>query len=143
MEVYVGGYAQGKLSYVKKLHEGECLKIAENYRDILQAEAEAKSGHKSMSGIRQGGGDTIVINRMHCIVRELMAEEKDPREFFETVFEKLPDCVMICDEVGNGIVPMSRSEREYRDAVGDILISAAEKAVRVERVICGLGQRIK
>ena len=54
-----------------------------------------------------------------------------------------PDCVIISDEVGNGIVPVDPFEREYRERLGRMLIEIASRAERVERVICGIGQRIK
>ena len=57
--------------------------------------------------------------------------------------DKNPECILICDEVGNGIVPMDPFERRYREEVGRILIKVAQRASRVERVTCGLGQRIK
>ena len=57
--------------------------------------------------------------------------------------EENPDCILICDEIGNGIVPVDAFERRYREQVGRILIEVAKRADRVERVICGLGQRIK
>ena len=54
-----------------------------------------------------------------------------------------PNCVMISDEVGNGIVPVDAFEREYRERTGRILVELARRADEVERVICGIGQRIK
>ncbi len=125
MELYIGGYAQGKLDYVKKLHEGEDLSI------ICDA------------GELSGARGRPVLYGAHRMVLSLLEEKRDPQAFFASVFERYPECIVICDEVGNGIVPMERSEREYRDAVGAMLILAAQKADRVERVICGLGQRIK
>ena len=50
---------------------------------------------------------------------------------------------IICDEVGNGIVPMDAFEREYRERLGRFLIEVAKRADRVERIMCGIGQRIK
>ncbi len=126
MEVYIGGYAQGKLAYVKQVHSGEDLWVAED----CAALSEKRTGR-------------LVLNGMHRMIRELLEEGQDPQAFFEGVFDQYPDCIVICDEVGNGIVPVDQKERKYRDKVGEILILAAEKAGRVERVICGLGQRIK
>ena len=57
--------------------------------------------------------------------------------------EKHPDTVIICDEVGNGIVPLDSFEREYRERLGWLLCEIAAKAERVERIVCGIGQRIK
>ena len=57
--------------------------------------------------------------------------------------ERHGDCIIICDEIGNGIVPVEAFEREYRERTGRILIQLAKKAEEVERVICGIGQKIK
>lgn len=53
------------------------------------------------------------------------------------------NCIIISDEIGNGIVPVEAFEREYRERTGRILIQLAQKAEEVERVICGIGQKIK
>ena len=50
---------------------------------------------------------------------------------------------MICDEIGNGIVPVDGFEREYRERTGKILVALAAGAKEVVRVICGIGQKIK
>ncbi len=131
MEVYIGGYAQGKLDYVKQVHAGEDLCIVDDYRDL------------SVERQDMGQCGRLVVYGLHRMVRDLLDEGRDPQAFFEKVFERNLDCIVICDEVGNGIVPLDRKEREYRDAVGAVQIMAAAKADRVERVLCGLGQRIK
>ena len=69
--------------------------------------------------------------------------EQDAEKEVMDYIEKNPDAIIICDEVGNGIVPVDQFERTYREQVGRILIEVAKKAERVERVTCGLGQRIK
>ena len=51
--------------------------------------------------------------------------------------------IIISDEIGNGIVPLEPFEREYRERVGRILVRLAERAEEVERVICGIAQKIK
>ena len=53
------------------------------------------------------------------------------------------DFIIICDEIGNGIVPIDPFEREYRERVGRILVQLAKRAEEVERIICGIGQKIK
>ena len=58
-------------------------------------------------------------------------------------YKEHPDCIFICDEIGNGIVPMDKQEREYRERVSRLLIRLAEEAETVERIICGMGQKIK
>ena len=41
------------------------------------------------------------------------------------------------------IVPLDSFEREYRERLGRLLCEIAAKAERVERIVCGIGQRIK
>ena len=57
--------------------------------------------------------------------------------------QKEPDCILISDEIGNGIVPIDAFERQYREKTGRILIEAAKKADKVVRVICGVRQILK
>lgn len=110
MELYIGGYKQGKLKYVLTKYPN-----AENR----------------------------VCNDLHLWIREMLQEGQDAELEVIRYIEENPDCILICDEIGNGIVPVDAFERMYREQVGRILIEVAKRADRVERVICGLGQRIK
>ena len=53
------------------------------------------------------------------------------------------DAVVIGIEVGNGIVPIDKDERQKRDMIGSLQIKLAKSADSVIRVICGLGTKIK
>lgn len=127
MELVIGGYAQGKLSYVLKKYgveagrvfDGEIPENIENLKDI------------------------VVIDHLHHWIRSRIAQGGSPEKEIPAFLEKCPDCVIICDEIGNGIVPVEAFEREYRERTGRILVELAKKAEAVERVICGIGQRIK
>ncbi len=110
MELYIGGYAQGKLSYVREKHQGQ---------------------------------DIPIVNHLHLWVKQLIEEEKPAEEIVLDYYREHPDCIFICDEIGNGIVPMDQKEREYRERVGRLLITLAKEAKTVERVVCGIGQKIK
>ena len=74
-----------------------------------------------------------------------LKDKKSPSPEAESMayLEKHPDTVIICDEVGSGIVPLDSFEREYRERLGRLLCEIAAKAERVERIVCGIGQRIK
>lgn len=50
---------------------------------------------------------------------------------------------VVSDEVGLGIVPLERSDREWREATGRALCRIAEKCDSVYRVSCGIGMQIK
>lgn len=110
MELYIGGYKQGKLKYVL-----------------------TKYPHK----------EDKIFNDFHLWVRKLMIEGQDVVLAVNEYIRRNPDAIIICDMIGNGIVPSEPFERHYREELGRVLIKVAEKADRVERITCGIGQRIK
>ncbi len=57
--------------------------------------------------------------------------------------EDIPDCIVICDEIGCGVVPISREERDWRERTGRLCCLLAQKAERVERIFCGLPMVLK
>lgn len=55
----------------------------------------------------------------------------------------IPDCIVICDELGCGVVPMDFEDRAWRERTGRLLSDLAAKATRVDRVFCGIPMRLK
>lgn len=51
--------------------------------------------------------------------------------------------VVICDEVGCGVVPLDSEERRWRDEVGRAAVVMAGEASTVVRMVCGIPQVIK
>lgn len=51
--------------------------------------------------------------------------------------------VVVCAEVGCGIVPMSASDRAWRDRVGRTCARLAGEAEQVVRLCCGIPQYLK
>ncbi len=127
MELYIGGYAQGKLSYVMKQTGIPLEKVLDGALDMEGSYYE----------------DVRILNHFHLLVKDWLKAGGDPREEIKGILLKFPRLIIISDEVGNGIVPMEAEEREYREQLGRILCTLAEKAEKVERVICGIGQRLK
>ncbi|MCM1134037.1 MAG: bifunctional adenosylcobinamide kinase/adenosylcobinamide-phosphate guanylyltransferase [Clostridium sp.] len=126
MKLIIGGYAQGKLKYVLEQYG---LKDCRVWDGELPKEEE--------------NGKTAVMNHFHNWVKSRLLSGGRPEEEIRVFLEKHPDCVIICDEIGNGIVPVEAFERQYRERTGRILIELAKKAEEVVRVICGIGQKIK
>ena len=54
-----------------------------------------------------------------------------------------PEVILICDEVGCGVVPVDPAQRARREAVGRLCCRLAARAERVERVFCGLPMVLK
>lgn len=127
---------------------------------------------EGLTGEKLPTEEVLLVNHFHLYVRKLLEREwcsvdsaaqgteldlsqqcvklpqhcVNPRQMEDVVrslVSAVPTIVLICDEVGNGIVPMEKKEREYRERLGRILIELAKQATHVERIICGLGQVLK
>ena len=125
MKLFIGGFAQGKLHYVL---QREKLRDPEN--DVWDA------------CLPERQGEVIAVNHLHRYIREMLAQGQDPEEPIRRLVERCPECILICDEIGNGIVPMDAGEREYRERTGRILEWLASEADEVVRVVCGIGQKL-
>lgn len=88
-------------------------------------------------------GRRRVCNHYHLWVKRLLKDGADVRALTGQLLLEHPDCIIISDEIGNGIVPWEHEEREYRELTGRLLCELANKADRVERIVCGIGERIK
>lgn len=139
MKLIIGGLAQGKLHYVlQKEGNEQCIifdGVLPEEREIQEAWKEAGSEEK-----------TLIINHFHRVVKQELEGKRTPEELEAYVMEfveKHPEVILICDEIGNGIVPVDALERTYREQTGRILIMLAQKADEVVRVLCGIGQRIQ
>ncbi len=89
------------------------------------------------------GVGQVIVNHLHRYIRERLRQGTDPEKKIAGFLEAHPDCILICDEIGNGIVPMEAEERTYRERTGRILERLAAQADEVVRVVCGIGQKIK
>lgn len=127
MKLVIGGCAQGKLQYV--LHKYQLREDAV-WDGVIPDD-------------RTSNTDTIVMNHFHQWVKRRLSEGGCPEEEIQSFIERCENCIIISNEIGNGIVPMEAFEREYRERTGRILVQLALKAKEVERVICGIGQKIK
>ena len=54
-----------------------------------------------------------------------------------------PDLILICDEVGCGVVPIDPAQRAWREDVGRLCCRLAKRAERVERIFCCLPMTLK
>ncbi len=54
-------------------------------------------------------------------MKRLLKDGADVRALTGQLLFGTPDCIIISDEIGNGIVPMEHEEREYRELTGRLL----------------------
>lgn len=127
MKLVIGGTAQGKLEYVLSKYEVQKNMV---WDGILPDDRDLEPG-------------IVTINHFHQWVKSCMRDGKCPEDEITAFLDSHEDCIILCDEIGNGIVPADPFEREYRERVGRILVQLAKRAEEVERIICGIGQKIK
>jgi adenosyl cobinamide kinase/adenosyl cobinamide phosphate guanylyltransferase len=127
MKLVIGGYAQGKLEYVKQRLQGKSVEIWE----------------KTLPSPLERGKGIVVINHLNDWIRDRLLKGGCPEEEIFQFIRECPGCILISDEVGNGIIPLEKEEREYRERTGKILIALAKEAKEVERILCGISQKIK
>ena len=88
-------------------------------------------------------GNKKIVNQFHNTVKEWLSEGKNPIEETKNFILQNNDCIVIMDEIGCGIIPLEKSERLYREAVGKAGCLLAEKADSVYRLSCGIAVKIK
>lgn len=140
MELYIGGFAQGKLEYVKRRYN-ENQKTEKLFVKVIDC---VDSHYKKM--LLETECDVLILNHLHLWVRDLLDEGMEEEKIQTTILSWIksnPDAIVICDELGNGIVPIKKQERVWREQTGRLMIELAKQAERVERILCGLGQRLK
>ena len=144
MEVYFGGAFQGKLEYV--LEKKGCLKVADgagcSLKDIKEAQV-LNHLHLYIKRLTYKEGAAYNTTVDDTITTDPTAKTMPAAEIINDIYEANPDIILICDEVGGGIVPLKKEDRIYRETVGRALCCAVKKSDRVERVMCGIGQCLK
>ncbi len=122
MHVILGGRYQGKRSYAERLYSH------------FPAVSDLKSSNMIVPG--------LVVN-VHLGVRRLLTQHTDPCGFFTQRLSVLRECVILCEEICGGIVPVDEFGRLWRDETGRVYQYLAANADIVERVFAGLVLRLK
>ena len=124
MELFIGGFAQNKLEYVKSLYP----------------QLESKEDSKNFR----------LINDFHLFARERLKSGKCQEEIaaeIEKIIDDEEACgkqlLIISDEIGSGLVPLEKDDRAWREVTGRLLCRLAKRAEKVTRIVCGIGQVIK
>ena len=110
----------------------------------FQGQAElalSETGRAPETVTREQALTAPAIDSFHELLRGLAPAEA--RAFATKLMEKNPDCVIVCDEVGMGVVPLEAEGRMFREAVGAAMCLLASRAERVTRVVCGIPLRLK
>ena len=113
MVLILGGFGAGKRAYAKSLGYSD----AELSSDVFS--------------------DAPVLTDLEATVRN------DPAQAEALLPRLLAKKLVLCCEVGSGVIPMDRNERIYREAVGRLCCALAKEATAVVRVVAGIPIAIK
>lgn len=115
MKLIVGGLGQGMLAWALKEY------------GLTQADVARTAEEAARLPVLDG-------------LEELL---RDPDFDLAPVLEANPDIILICRELGCGVVPLDKTQRDWRERVGRTCCDLAEQADTVVRVCCGIGQVLK
>lgn len=93
-------------------------------------------------GGRGAGKREFAQKTLGCAPEKTLPDLQD-REPLPSLEELLGYEAVICDEVGCGVVPLERKDRERREAIGRLCCQLAREAQAVYRLQCGLAMRLK
>ncbi len=83
------------------------------------------------------------ITAYHTLIRRILARGADPIAFTKQLLQENPDCIVILDEIGCGIIPLDREERRWREMTGRCGCLLTAQASTVIRLCCGIPTAIK
>ena len=126
VKLIVGGAYQGKTAYVMKKYNIRPEEII-NGEDVDQCRLS----------------EFKCIDSYHLFVKRLLENGSDPVEITEKIPDIFPGIIIIMNEIGNGIIPIEKSERIWREQVGKAGCFLAGRADSVERIVCGQAVLIK
>ncbi len=122
MRLIIGGKGQGKRDYAAAAYNIAPAGMTDKL-------AEAKTA-RLLYGLEEE-------------VARCLREGLEPEVLVEEICRENPDIIIICRELGCGVVPVERFDREWRERTGRICCELARSAESVERVLCGIPMRIK
>lgn len=122
----VGGAGQGKREYAVRQYSLSDVNIFTGGETALE-HADA----------------FFALDRLHLLFLELMERGEDPQDWVREHILAREDWVVLCDEVGCGVVPVDAFLRRWREEVGRACCALAEQADTVVRVTCGIALCLK
>ena len=130
MILITGGAFQGKLEAAKALfsekRNGKEPLIIEGSQNVPEQLQKAD-----------------IIHQFHLWIHSLLKEEKDPYRMTEELLRANPHVIIICNQMGCGIVPLDPFDRKYRETVGRIGCWLAQEAQEANLLHCGIARRLK
>lgn len=125
MILIFGGSYQGKLDFAKQTF------------DITDQDVFTCTTNNEIDLSRK-----VIYNLDQAFLRHVR-EGKESREILKEHLDQLKDKILIVNDISQGIVPMERENRDWREMTGRAMLFLSKEADEVYRVFCGLGSKIK
>ncbi len=141
MELIIGGCFQGKLAYAKQRWKEAGTRVREE--EILDGGSMVLCETAKWCGARSTEKDSFacvrILNQLHLLVRRFVETGKTQEiiPLMDQLLADWPDLLIVCDEVGLGLIPVEETERLYREAVGRTLCHLARQARQMVRITGG------
>lgn len=149
MILIIGGAYQGKKEYLE-----EILGIP---REEMYVCRRFRTGAEDPESLEQESVETQIDEELDYMlspeaeaicdldkwVRNMLAAGRDPERFLWDHFEALSDKYISITDVSQGIVPIKKEDRIFRETNSRIMTWLADYADEVYRIFCGIPQRIK
>ena len=124
MELIIGGAYQGKLDYAR-----EALNISSHFECTIESDnIDFSSG---------------CVCGLEKFALACLRAGKSPVERIKELENMWKNCVLIANDISQGVVPIDAEMRAWREETGRMLNYLAGKADHVHRVFLGIGQVIK
>ena len=92
---------------------------------------------------KESGKEGSIFPQFHEWVRTCMEADRNIEEELREKLAQDPEQIIVCNELGCGVVPIDAGERAWRERTGRLCCELAKQADAVYRVTCGIGTRIK
>lgn len=126
MELIFGGAYQGRLEYAKSKY---------NLRDEDIFFCSEERAEIDLS--------KPVIYCMEKFLLACIREGRNPAEEFKNISDALTDKIVICTDISQGVVPVDRELRAWREEAGRAMVKMAEVSQSVTRIFAGLPLTLK
>jgi adenosyl cobinamide kinase/adenosyl cobinamide phosphate guanylyltransferase len=124
MILIFGGAYNGKLEFVKE-------KYRVSNEDIYFCTNETLKFDKK------------VLCGLHIFTRYCVLNNISSLDLLQNNIENLKGRIIICDEVNSGIVPISKTDRAWREETGHALQFLTKNSSSVYRIFFGLQEELK
>lgn len=126
MILIIGGAFQGKRAYADRLFSLE----EKDWKDGAELSFEELCKARAVDCFQE-------------FIKKSLREGREVRELAERLFASNPELIVVCNELGSGVIPTEAFDREWREATGRVCCELALRSGEVHRVVCGIGTVIK